>query len=116
MSSLAPGRRRAPRAPDARHWRDPRGRPPSPRPLPQASAFAEARVGVAREVDTFVWLYVGPGVGSAIVQNGQLVTGTRGFAGEIGHCRVADDGPQCRCGKYGCLEVYTSAEAIGLAA
>ena len=43
---------------------------------------------------TFVWLYVGPGVGSAIVQDGALVTGTRGFAGEIGHCRVADDGPQ----------------------
>ena len=53
---------------------------------------------------------------SAIVQDGELVTGTRGFAGEIGHCRVADDGPQCHCGKYGCLEAYTSAEAIGVAA
>jgi predicted NBD/HSP70 family sugar kinase len=29
---------------------------------------------------------------------------------------VADDGPQCHCGKYGCLEVYTSAEAIAGAA
>ena len=57
---------------------------------PHASAFAEARLGVARDVDTFVWLYVGPGVGSAMVQDGALVTGTRGFAGEIGHCRVAD--------------------------
>jgi predicted NBD/HSP70 family sugar kinase len=83
---------------------------------PHASAFAESRLGAARDVDTFVWLYVGPGVGSAIVQDGELVTGTRGFAGEVGHCRVADDGPQCHCGKYGCLEVYTSAEAIGLAA
>jgi predicted NBD/HSP70 family sugar kinase len=83
---------------------------------PHASAFAESRLGVARDVDTFVWLYVGPGVGSAIVQDRELVTGTRGFAGEVGHCRVADDGPQCHCGKYGCLEVYTSAEAIGLAA
>ena len=83
---------------------------------PHASAFAEARQGVARDVSTFVWLYVGPGVGSAIVQDGELVTGTRGFAGEIGHCRIADDGPQCHCGKRGCLEAYTSAEAIGLAA
>jgi predicted NBD/HSP70 family sugar kinase len=79
---------------------------------PHASAYAEARVGVARDVDTFVWLYVGAGVGSAIVQDGRLVTGTRGFAGEIGHCRVADDGPRCHCGKQGCLEVYTSADAI----
>jgi predicted NBD/HSP70 family sugar kinase len=83
---------------------------------PHASAFAEARNGAARDVATFVWLYVGPGVGSAIVQDGQLVTGTRGFAGEIGHCRVADDGPQCHCGKFGCLEVYTSADAIARAA
>src|SRR3954447_15560722 len=83
---------------------------------PHASAFAEARLGAARDVGTFVWLYVGPGVGSAIVQDGQLVTGSRGFAGEIGHCRVADHGPRCHCGKDGCLEVYTSAEAIGRAA
>jgi predicted NBD/HSP70 family sugar kinase len=83
---------------------------------PHASAFAESRQGAARDVGTFVWLYVGPGIGSAIVQDGALVTGTRGFAGEIGHCRVADDGPQCRCGKYGCLEMYTSAEAISRAA
>ncbi len=83
---------------------------------PHASAFAESRQGAARDVDTFVWLYVGPGVGSGIVQDGELVTGTRGFAGEIGHCRVEDDGLQCHCGKYGCLEVYTSAEAISRAA
>jgi predicted NBD/HSP70 family sugar kinase len=83
---------------------------------PHASAFAEARHGVARNVATFVWLYVGPGIGSAVVQDRKLVTGTRGFAGEIGHCRVADDGPRCHCGKFGCLEVYTSAEAISRAA
>jgi predicted NBD/HSP70 family sugar kinase len=83
---------------------------------PHASAFAESRQGAARDVNAFVWLYVGPGVGSAIVLDGELVTGTRGFAGEIGHCRVADDGPQCHCGKFGCLEMYTSAEAISLAA
>jgi predicted NBD/HSP70 family sugar kinase len=83
---------------------------------PHASALAEARLGAARDVETFVWLYVGPGVGSAIVQDGELVTGARGFAGEIGHCRVADDGPQCHCGKEACLEVYTSADAIARAA
>jgi N-acetylglucosamine repressor len=83
---------------------------------PHASAFAESRHGAACDVDTFVWLYVGPGVGSAIVQDGELVTGSRGFAGEIGHCRIADDGPRCHCGKYGCLEAYTSAEALSRAA
>ena len=61
-------------------------------------------------------MYVGSGVGSAIVHDGQLVYGTRGFAGEIGHCRVVDDGPRCHCGKRGCLEVFTSGPAIADAA
>ena len=78
----------------------------------QASAYAEARRGAARNVRSFVWVYVGFGVGSAIVQGGQLMTGARGFAGEIGHCRVADQGPLCHCGKRGCLETFTSAKAI----
>lgn len=82
----------------------------------QASALAEARHGVATHAGTFVWLYVGSGVGSAIVHDGELVYGTRGFAGEIGHCRVADDGPRCHCGKRGCLEVFTSGPAIADAA
>jgi len=82
----------------------------------QASALAEARHGIATQVGTFVWCYVGSGVGSAIVHDGQLVYGNRGFAGEIGHCRVVDDGPRCRCGKRGCLEVFTSGPAIATAA
>ena len=82
----------------------------------QASALAEARHGVATDARTFVWLYVGSGVGSALVHDGQLVYGTRGFAGEIGHCRVVDDGPRCHCGKRGCLEVFTSGPAIADAA
>ncbi len=78
----------------------------------QASALAESRHGAATGVRTFVWIYVGSGVGSAIVHDGQLIPGARGFAGEIGHCRVVDDGPRCHCGKHGCLEVFTSARAI----
>jgi N-acetylglucosamine repressor len=82
----------------------------------QASALAEARHGVATHARTFVWLYVGSGVGSAIVHDGRLVYGTRGFAGEIGHCRVVENGPRCHCGKRGCLEVFTSGPAIADAA
>jgi predicted NBD/HSP70 family sugar kinase len=51
-------------------------------------------------------------VGSALVHDGQLVYGTRGFAGEIGHCRISDDPTRCHCGKRGCLEVFTSGPAI----
>jgi predicted NBD/HSP70 family sugar kinase len=84
--------------------------------ITQAAAFAEARVGVATGVKTFVWLYVGSGVGSAIMHEGQLVYGTRGFSGEIGHCRITDDPKRCHCGKKGCLEVFTSGPAIAKSA
>ncbi|HSC88834.1 MAG TPA: ROK family transcriptional regulator [Polyangiaceae bacterium] len=58
-----------------------------------AAAFAEARLGVARGVRDFVWIYVGTGIGSGIFAGGALFRGRSGFAGEIGFCRVAADGP-----------------------
>jgi predicted NBD/HSP70 family sugar kinase len=52
------------------------------------------------------------GVGAAIVLDGELFTGMRGFSGEIGHLPLASDGPPCRCGASGCLEQYAGQEAI----
>lgn len=47
--------------------------------ITQASALAESRVGVATDIGTFVWLYVGSGVGSALVHEGQLEVGGGGI-------------------------------------
>ncbi len=58
-----------------------------------AAAFAEARLGAARGVRDFVWVYVGTGIGSGIFAGGALFRGRSGFAGEIGFCRMASDGP-----------------------
>ena len=44
--------------------------------------------------------------GVGLVQHGKLFRGTTGTAGEIGHTTVAEDGPICRCGNRGCLELY----------
>ena len=82
----------------------------------RASAYAESVEGVAGRARSFVWLYVGSGIGSALVEDGDLVPGSGGFAGEIGHCRVSDAGPVCRCGKRGCLEVFAAVPAILAAA
>lgn len=57
---------------------------------------------------------LGTGVGSGIVVNGQLVYGSDGFAGELGHA-IIDRSPearQCGCGRKGCLETYCSATGI----
>jgi len=63
-------------------------------------------------VQAFIWLYLGSGVGSGIVLKGRPFTGTRGFAGEIGHCRISDKDVPCGCGKSGHLESFASKNAV----
>ncbi|MCK1820009.1 ROK family transcriptional regulator [Streptomyces sp. XM83C] len=52
------------------------------------------------------------GIGAAVVVDGRLLRGTRGFAGELGHVPVRPDGPGCACGGRGCLEQYAGEEAV----
>ncbi|MFD5075161.1 ROK family protein [Streptomyces sp. NPDC058371] len=52
------------------------------------------------------------GIGAAVVVDGRLLRGTRGFAGELGHVPVRPDGPECVCGGRGCLEQYAGEEAV----
>ncbi|MFJ8825890.1 ROK family protein [Streptomyces sp. NPDC102467] len=52
------------------------------------------------------------GIGAALVVDGQLLRGTRGFAGELGHMPVRPEGPACPCGGRGCLEQYAGEEAV----
>lgn len=58
-----------------------------------------------------VLLYVGTGVGAALVEQGRIFRGSGGFAGEIGHMDV-DSRVSCACGKVGCLETRVSGPAI----
>jgi predicted NBD/HSP70 family sugar kinase len=52
------------------------------------------------------------GIGAALVVEGELLRGTRGFAGELGHVPVRPEGPACACGGRGCLEQYAGEEAV----
>ncbi|MGM0352236.1 ROK family protein [Streptomyces sp. ECR3] len=52
------------------------------------------------------------GIGGALVVDGRLLRGTRGFAGELGHVPVRPEGPACVCGGRGCLEQYAGEEAV----
>jgi glucokinase-like ROK family protein len=84
--------------------------------ITQASALAEGRLGAARGKLSYVWVYVGSGMGAGIVIDGQIFHGQRGFSGEIGHCPVVEDGPLCGCGRRGCLETVASTMALVKAA
>lgn len=75
------------------------------------AALAEA---IARPdaVDNLIYLRLSDGVGGGLVVSGRLVTGSLGFAGELGHVTAHPRGLPCRCGKRGCLETVASAPAI----
>ena len=79
-----------------------------------AAAMGEMRYGAARGMQNFIMLTLGTGVGSGIVINGQLVYGTDGFAGELGHVTMVrgETGRPCGCGRKGCLEAYFSATGV----
>ncbi len=78
-----------------------------------AAAIGEMTYGVARGMKNFIMITLGTGVGSGIVVNGQLLYGSDGFAGELGHTiMVRENGRLCGCGRHGCLEAYCSATGV----
>lgn len=78
-----------------------------------AAAMGEMLYGAARGMTDFIELTLGTGVGAGVVSGGRLLTGHRGFAGELGHMRVPGYTPRtCACGRRGCLQTYASAGGI----
>lgn len=77
-----------------------------------ASALGEHSYGVARELDHFVEITLGTGVGSGIYADGRLIRGYQGKAGELGHMAVGEPHQRCGCGRYGCLEASVAAPAV----
>ncbi|MCX5374187.1 ROK family transcriptional regulator [Streptomyces sp. NBC_00015] len=73
--------------------------------------LAELWLGVDTPGD-FLHVSAEIGIGAALVVDGSLLRGTRGFAGELGHVPVHPDGPECGCGGRGCLEQYAGEEAV----
>ncbi len=77
-----------------------------------AAAIGEMIYGGAKGMKNFVLFTLGTGVGSGIVVNGDLVYGSDGFAGEIGHTTLVPGGRPCGCSSLGHLEAYCSASGI----
>ena len=78
----------------------------------EVAALGEQKFGAGRNCDDFVCVFVGTGIGSAIVKDGKLMRGATGTAGELGHIIVDLNGRPCACGAHGCLEAYASRTAI----
>lgn len=76
-------------------------------------ALSELWLSTERKKDhstDFVFLNVSDfGTGAGAVLNGETYLGHDGhFAAEVGHMIVEPSGPQCRCGRHGCWELYVS--------
>lgn len=77
-----------------------------------AYILGESLFGAGRGKRTVVGFTLGTGVGGGFVVDGQVYTGSRGFASEYGHMTLDPNGPLCRCGKKGCLEAFVGSYSI----
>ncbi|MGL6530533.1 ROK family protein [Aeromonas hydrophila] len=79
-------------------------------------ALAETHLGAVRQhhpsARVVFGIIMGTGVGSGIVINGRILNGHHGIAGEWGHNVLSPDGPECYCGKCGCVETFISGPAL----
>ncbi len=76
------------------------------------AAFGEWQFGAGQGYHHLIYLTISTGVGGGIIINDQLLLGSHGFAGEIGHITVSPEGPECSCGRKGHLEAYSSGPSI----
>lgn len=78
----------------------------------RAKAVAERMLGAGEMQENLVYLDYGAGIGAGIVVDGKLLYGQNCGVGEVGHTRVSENGPACKCGSIGCLEATAGTSAI----
>ena len=77
-----------------------------------AASLGEMLFGSAKGMDHFILLTLGTGLGSGVVINGKIVSGSNGLAAEYGHSVLVKNGRSCNCGQRGCFETYVSATGL----
>ena len=75
-------------------------------------ALGEQNANLTEEIDNFLMIKIGTGIGCGIMANRKIHRGSDGSAGDIGHICVDKQGPVCQCGNRGCLEAMAAGPAI----
>lgn len=78
----------------------------------QAIILGEHHFGLAKGKKHVLSINIDWGIGLGVIINGEILQGSAGFAGELGHIQVRPDGDLCTCGKVGCLDTVASASAL----
>ncbi|MDQ2809805.1 MAG: ROK family protein [Chloroflexota bacterium] len=80
-----------------------------------AAAWGEYIFGVGRaypQVRHLAYITVSTGIGGGVINDGKIYEGAHGMAAEVGHITVDLNGPRCKCGNIGCIEVLAAGPAI----
>ncbi|OFX49967.1 MAG: hypothetical protein A2066_01040 [Bacteroidetes bacterium GWB2_41_8] len=75
-------------------------------------AYGEFNFGAGKGYKDAIIIHWSWGLGLGIIVNGQLYSGNKGFAGELSHIPMIENGDLCICGKRGCLETIASSNTI----
>lgn len=77
-----------------------------------AAAYGEFQAGALKGAVNAVAITLGTGVGSGIIIDGKIYSGSNFAGGEMGHHVIVYNGRQCNCGRKGCWERYASATGL----
>lgn len=77
-----------------------------------AKGAATAELWMRNDIGDAVYLSIGMHLGGAIIMNGQIEMGKEGHSGTVEHMTIDPNGPECYCGKKGCMETYCSVNAL----
>lgn len=77
-----------------------------------AAAVAETWAGGTSGTGSFVFFYLGTGIGAGLVLEDEVIRGTSNNAGEVGHIVTDPDGPDCFCGLRGCVAVTCTPQSL----
>ncbi|TCP27821.1 xylose repressor XylR [Scopulibacillus darangshiensis] len=81
-----------------------------------AGAHGERLYGAGKNIANLIYVSIGIGIGTGIIINNNLYTGSSGISGELGHVTIEASGRKCPCGNRGCWELYASEKALLTAA
>ncbi|WP_053362485.1 ROK family transcriptional regulator [Bacillus sp. FJAT-27251] len=77
-----------------------------------AKSAATTELWVRNNLGDAVYLSIGMHLGGAVILNGEIYMGKEGHGGTVEHMTINPDGPSCYCGKTGCMETYSSVNAL----
>ncbi|MDR7299807.1 putative NBD/HSP70 family sugar kinase [Pelomonas aquatica] len=76
------------------------------------AALGEMEFNPAPASDPLLYVSINQGLGAGVIVGDRLLTGSRGFAGEVGHMVLQLNGPRCSCGRRGCAEALVATRAM----